>query len=229
MKYKAVIFDLFGTLVDEDGDRYEQMLKDVASLWGIPFETFRQLWRASGVERNMGGFQTMEEQLAYVCAALDIAPGPEMLGEAADRYVDARRKTLEPRAGVVETLQQIQAKGLVRGLLSNCSFVDRDLWSGCEIAPHIDVPVLSAEVRFMKPDQRIFQLACTKLNLLPEECLFVGDGGSNELTAAKAFGMQSVLIRVPYDDVPAGSEVGEGEFWTGPRISSIPEVLGLLE
>jgi putative hydrolase of the HAD superfamily len=81
----------------------------------------------------------------------------------------------------------------------------------------------------MKPDQRIFQLACTKLNLLPEECLFVGDGGSNELTAAKAFGMQSVLIRVPYDDVPAGSEVGEGEFWTGPRISSIPEVLGLLE
>lgn len=74
MKYKAVVFDLFGTLADEDGDRYEQMLKDVANLWGVPFETFRRPWRASGVERNMGGFQSMEEQLAYVSAVLEYTP-----------------------------------------------------------------------------------------------------------------------------------------------------------
>lgn len=220
---------MFGTLVDEDGDRYERMLKDVANLWGIPYETFRQPWRASGVERNMGGFQRMEEQLGYVCAALDIAPGPEMLREAADRYVDARRKTLQPRAWVVDTLQKIKTLGLLRGLVSNCSFVDSALWPECDIAPHIDVPVLSAEVRLMKPDQRIFQLACTQLNLQPEVCLFVGDGGSHELTAAKAFGMQPVLIRVPYEGTLSTGETREGEHWTGPRISSIPEVMGLLE
>jgi putative hydrolase of the HAD superfamily len=37
----------------------------------------------------------------------------------------------------------------------------------------------------MKPDPRIFQLACKRLGLQPEDCLYVGDGGSNEFTAAK--------------------------------------------
>ncbi len=41
--------------------------------------------------------------------------------------------------------------------------------------------------------------------------------------------MHPVLIRAPYDNELLGTVMREGEFWTGPRISSIPEVLGLLE
>ena len=231
MKYKAVVFDLFGTLVDEDGDRYDRMLKEVADLWGVPLEAFRQPWRASGVERNMGGFQNMAEQLAYVSAVLDVEPSVELLVQSEMRYTETRRQMLRPRSGVVETLQQLQSIGLLRGLVSNCSFVDRDLWPTCEIASYIDAAILSAEVRLMKPDQRILQLVCTRLGVQPEECLYVGDGGSNELTAARALGMHPVLIQVLYEDgLPQGdTSVREGAEWTGPRIATIPEVMGLLE
>ena len=41
--------------------------------------------------------------------------------------------------------------------------------------------------------------------------------------------MNPVLIRFPYHDGSAGNELREGEHWTGPRITSIPEVMGLLE
>jgi putative hydrolase of the HAD superfamily len=205
------------------------MLKDVANLRGVPFETFRQPWRASGVERNMGGFQSMEEQLAYVSAVLEYTPSATLLAETASRYTESRRLNLQPRTSLVETLQELQSVDLLRGLICNCSFVDRNLFPGSEIAPHIDVPVLSDDVGLLKPDPRIFQLACKRLGLQPEDCLYVGDGGSNELTAAKEAGMNSVLIRVPYHDGPAGNELREGEHWTGPRITSIPEVMALLE
>ena len=81
----------------------------------------------------------------------------------------------------------------------------------------------------MKPDRRIFQLAHSRLGVQPEECLYVGDGGSHELTAARALGMHPVLIRAPYENESLGIDMREGEHWTGPRISSIPEVMGLLE
>jgi len=229
VKYKAVVFDLFGTLVDADGDRWDQLFKDMSNAWGVPLEEFKQPWIASGVERDMGGFQRIEEQLTYVCDVLELAPPNELLSQAKADYAEMRRQSLQPRSGVIETLQELQFVGLLRGLVSNCSFVDSNLWPGCEIAPHIDVPVLSAEVHLMKPDRRIFQLACTRLDVQPEDCLYVGDGGSHELTAAKALGMHPVLIRTPYDNGSLGKDMREGEHWTGPRISSIPEVMGLLE
>ena len=48
---------------------------------------------------------------------------------------------------------------------------------------------MSCELGLKKPDPRIFQLCTERLSLSPEECLYVGDGGSHELEAAKAFGM----------------------------------------
>ncbi|MGV3465185.1 MAG: HAD family hydrolase [Heyndrickxia sp.] len=38
-----------------------------------------------------------------------------------------------------------------------------------------DIIIISEEVGFSKPDQRIFELALNKLNVQPEETLFVGD------------------------------------------------------
>ncbi len=151
MEYKAVVFDLFGTLVDADGDRWDQMFKDMSNSWGVPLEEFKQPWIASGVERDMGGFQSMEEQLAYLCIGLDYSPPAKLLDHAKTDYVEMRRQSLQPRSGTIETLQKLKFMGLLRGLVSNCSFVDRDLWPACEIAPHIDVSVLSPEVRLMNP------------------------------------------------------------------------------
>ena len=62
-----------------------------------------------------------------------------------------------------------------------------------------------------------------RLAVLPDECLYVGDGGSMELTGASALGMDVVLIRTPYDTVN-----GDREEWQGTRISSLNEVVSLV-
>ena len=49
---------------------------------------------------------------------------------------------------------------------------------------------MSCDVKLKKPDIRIYELCAGKLNVKPEECLYVGDGGSNELSAAITAGMK---------------------------------------
>ena len=75
----------------------------------------------------------------------------------------------------------------------------------------------------MKPDPRIYRLACERLGVQPSGCLYIGDGSSGELTGASTVGMDAVLIRAPDD-----TENGDREDWQGARISSVNEVFDLI-
>ena len=99
------------------------------------------------------------------------------------------------------------------------------MWSEASFAPLIDEAILSCSVGLTKPDPRTYQLVCQRLDVSPQRCLYVGDGGSRELTGATAMGMRAVLIRAPYDD----SVGGYREEWPGQRISTLSEVPLLLD
>jgi putative hydrolase of the HAD superfamily len=82
--------------------------------------------------------------------------------------------------------------GLRTGLLSNSwgvEFYPRHLF-----AELFDEVVISAEVRMRKPEERIFRLACERIGLPPEQCVFVDDIAEN-ITAAEAIGMIGVHHR----------------------------------
>ncbi len=56
-----------------------------------------------------------------------------------------------------------------------------------------DLIIYSHEVGLAKPDRRIYQLACERLNLPPHETLFLDDYEPN-VTAAREFGLQAILF-----------------------------------
>lgn len=61
-----------------------------------------------------------------------------------------------------------------------------------------DVVVESSVVGLRKPDPRIYLLACDKLGVRPDQCVFLDDIGVN-LKSAQQVGMAT--IRVPLEDV----------------------------
>ena len=226
MSYKAVIFDLVGTLVDERYGAYAAMLERVAGLLGVSIETFTRANAADARARNVGEYESVAHQFDAQCRELAISPSPERLAEAIGAYTDLQRTRLVPRDGVLETLDRLGRLGLKRGLISNCPQVFVDLWPETELSAHLDDAVLSAQVKLVKPDPAIYRLACQRLGVEPGECLYVGDGGADELTGAAAVGMHAVLIRVPYADETV---LGTGrQEWNGAIVKSIPEVLGLV-
>lgn len=66
-------------------------------------------------------------------------------------------------------------------------------------------------------------MATRALGVEPGECLYVGDGGSRELTGAQALGMAAVRLAAPEED-PADA-VDHDAAWTGDLVSDLGELL----
>ena len=91
--------------------------------------------------------------------------------------------------------------------------------------PYFDAPVLSCEAGVMKPDPAIFRLSLDALDVCPAECLYVGDGGSDELTAAHALGMRAIQATWYMDGDPAQPVGRLAEF---PQAASPMDVIAQL-
>ena len=57
--------------------------------------------------------------------------------------------------------------------------------------PYFDAVCLSCDEGLKKPDPAIYKKCLERLNLAAWDCLYVGDGGSDELEAAKIVGMKT--------------------------------------
>jgi phosphoglycolate phosphatase-like HAD superfamily hydrolase len=58
----------------------------------------------------------------------------------------------------------------------------------------IDAEVFSCEVGHVKPEPAIFHHALDRIGLPAADCVFVGDGGSNELEGARSVGLRTVFV-----------------------------------
>lgn len=230
MRYDAVIFDLYGTLVDNfPGEAFESAAADMACCLGVPQQGFALLWNVdTWPMRVVGHFPTTEANIEHICGVLDVSVEEALVKTAAQIRFEFSRRILVPRDDVVETLTTIKSAGYKIGLISDCSLEVPSLWPDLPFAPFIDVPIFSCSVKLKKTDRRIFLLACEQLGVAPERCLYIGDGGSRELSGATQVGMDAVLIRVPYEEVDEASRT-EVLQWRGARIAAIKEILTFID
>ncbi len=231
MKYKAVIFDLFGTLVDIFSRReYESIVAEMASKLKAPYDDFYKIWMQSAKMRTTGVFSTLEENLEYVCRELKIKPSASQVEAARDARFGYVARALTPRKDAIEVLYQLKLKGYKIGLISNCSMEPPVIWPETPFASFFDIALFSSIVGINKPDRRIFQMAIEKLIVEPSKCLYIGDGGDNELTAAANAGMMPVLIRAAHENgADALRPNDDAQDFTGQKISSLKEVLNLVK
>jgi len=231
MTYDAVIFDLWGTLVDGLQEKpYHDSLRRTARAAGAPPEEFIRIWCSDEIQsgRFVGTFATQADCIRHVCEVLGVAPTDEALQRAADVRAEFTRSGLVPRPGTVEVLRSLRARGLKLGLMTASSPNSVRFWPRTPLAGLFDAALFSCDVGLTKPDPRFYDLACRRLGVSPGRCLYVGDGAGNELTGAAEAGMTAVLICAPHerDIVMARAEVRN---WRGAKITSLTEVPALLD
>lgn len=226
MKYEAVTFDLYGTLIDNlIGPQYTDILRQVSSILSVPINDFRRLWSDTIYERHTGVFQSVADNLVYICHELGIQPHDNDVKRAARiRHDYARKVMTTPRSGAIEVLSQLKSWGGKTGLISNCTADAPAIWPDTPFAPLIDVAVFSCTAELMKPDPGIYQIVIEQLAVEPNNCLYVADGVNQELNGASKIGMHPVRIKLSGED---SLELNLEE-WDGPVISSLTEVLSLI-
>jgi putative hydrolase of the HAD superfamily len=130
------------------------------------------------------------------------------------------------RRDATEVLAQIRRRGLRTAVVSDCWYEMPAFLPHLPVAPLLDACVYSVDVGHCKPHPAMYLTACARLGVAPEECLYVGDGGSRELSGAESVGI--VPLRLAAPDL-ARHLVFHADDWTGPAVGSLTEVLDVLD
>lgn len=228
MKYKAVIFDLFGTLVCiASRHESESVLRQMASVLSVPADSLIELWRDTGDKRMNGVFHNYQGWIRFICNELGSSPDDSQVNLAAYiRFEMERRELMVLMDGAVEVLSNLKSLGHKIGLISNASFETATIWMDSPLSQLVDAAVFSATVGILKPDPRIYHTVTEQLAVKPEDCLYVADGGADgELKGASQVGMQAVQLLIPnHNDNDLLHED-----WDGLSISSLNQVLSLVK
>jgi putative hydrolase of the HAD superfamily len=226
--FRAVVFDLFGTLVPEfDREAFFDAVRSMADAVGADREAFLEAWTASAVDRQTGVFPTVEANVRSICAGLVVVPTEEGTRRALEARLELYRSLFHPRVGALETLRAVKERGYATALVSMCAPDAPAMWRACEMAPYVDVEVFSSEVGLRKPDPAIYRMATEGLGVEPEECLYVGDGAYGELRGATGVGMTAYLIDDPTVDAQR-TLTPEREDWNGRTVADLRELLDVL-
>jgi HAD superfamily hydrolase (TIGR01549 family) len=126
-----------------------------------------------------------------------------------------RAVRLVPEA--LETLDRLRAGGLRLGLASNAPFppvmLHRQL-AATGIAGRLDAAVFSSEVGLRKPAPELHRAALERLEVAPEDALYVGDRVLEDYEGPRRIGMRAVLCTAlarsaPPPGVPTIARLGE--------------------
>ncbi|SCL26778.1 putative hydrolase of the HAD superfamily [Micromonospora nigra] len=223
--FRAVLFDFFGTLtraVQRGAAHHE-----TAALLGCPVDRLVKVLDRTFYRRATGRLGSAEATLRWVCRQVGVHPSKAAVRAAVASRQRAIRADTRLRADAVPTLAALRGRGLRTAVVSDCTHELPAFLPDLPVAPLLDARVFSVQVGRCKPHAALYLAACRRLGLAPQDCLYVGDGGSQELTGAERTGMTAVRLAAP--DL-AGHLVFNADLaWRGPALRSLTEVLDLVD
>ncbi|SCY79540.1 putative hydrolase of the HAD superfamily [Lachnospiraceae bacterium XBB2008] len=184
---KAVIFDMFETLVTLfEGRTYfgEHIAADV----GADPTLFRREWHATEEARSTGKY-TIEEGLEIVLKKMGLYSEENVRLAASKRKGSLDDTFSNIPDDTIALLEELKKRNIKIGLITNTFSDERDYIRRSLLFPYFDVALISYEQGIVKPDPEMFTRMTDALGLRADECLYVGDGGSRELYAAREAGM----------------------------------------
>lgn len=213
MKITAVIFDLGGTLVEYAGtyDSWPDLETpglqaayahlQAAGLALPPFDTFREAafeilpgrWRqAVRGKRNLTVPGLLEHVLERCEAQL---PKESQLQEAAGLYEQAIRAQAYALPHGAETLAWLHERGYRLGLISNTMFSGRAHIEDLErlgLLDYFDALLFSADEGVWKPNAALFERMLDRLEVRPQQAVYVGDDPAADVVGGQAAGMRTI-------------------------------------
>jgi len=206
-RFRAVLFDLGGTVI-----RSEE-----------PPRVFMKIFEANGMHVRLediaGAHAACQRELDTVEMArmghdywvqwnLKMLKRLGLIGdlEPLARKIDTdwfEYAKVEPYPDAVETLHKLRSMGVKTGIVTNGLKRDyQTILAKTGLSDQFDVTVGTDDCHAAKPDKRIFTYALEKLNVRPDEAIFVGDSHEYDYKGAEQAGLKPLLINRNGDSTP---------------------------
>ena len=187
---QAIIFDLYETLVTEF-DPHWIPGPSIGRRLDVSDQSFAQGWSRIYDRRMSGAIPDFPSALREIVQSCGQQPDEAIIQQLHEERLQEKTKPfIQVADNIIEMLQVLRTKSVKIGLLSNAACEEVAAWQHCRLASFFDEVVFSYQVGLIKPDQRIYHLTCERLGVSPTETIFIGDGGSRELTGAREAGLR---------------------------------------
>ncbi len=226
---KAIIFDMYQTLVQDPSGQWRSSFKTIIEEQGLAAtpEQLWQNWHESEEQFRLRRtdpslpFQTYFDAWAGGFSLAFKSMGLQGDANAATKRFFADLSRREPFPETPQSLREVQARYRT-ALLSNAD--DGFLMPNLELLDFEFEAVLSSEMaRCYKPQPELFHEMLRRLSLPPEETVYVGDRHYEDVFGASSLGINAVWInrgdRGLRDDLPPPQH----------QISSLLELYALIE
>ncbi|NWF87249.1 HAD family hydrolase [Candidatus Bathyarchaeota archaeon] len=219
MQVKAVLFDLFDTLllIEKGEEFYEPSLKKLHETLArnginVAFEDFKRIYFEVRDELYYKASENLEEphfniRISQTLKRLgyNLNSSNKVVAEATKAFANKFACYVRLDEDAPEILQKLHRKYKL-GMVSNFAIPECiwDLLEKFDLKKFFDIVVISGEINRRKPSPEIFQKALRKLGVDSHEAVFVGDTPGLDIKGAKAIAMNAILIqrKTSTTDVP---------------------------
>jgi putative hydrolase of the HAD superfamily len=188
---KAVLFDLFETLITESGLNPTRA-SHLGETLGLDDKAFRAEWRTRRPRIVVGQLSFVDAltEISHTLAGSVDAAAIQRISQQRIREKTAAYARID--AEVMTLITDLRRRGLVLAAISNCFPEDAVAWSTCALAPEFRCAVFSFAEGVAKPAPEIYLRAVRRLGVDPATTMFVGDGGDDEVAGAARAGLRAV-------------------------------------
>lgn len=196
MKYKAIIFDMDGTIVDSNGI-WQQVTRELIAKYGIEID----LKELAAIEGELRGL-ALHASVAHLKQAAKIEHDVEkLIQEKQERAIELMRESLTFIDGFENFHKRTQDEALKVGIATNAD--DETLGvaiNNLELDKYFGEHIygISQVGNKHKPSPDIFLYTAQKLGVKPEECVVIEDS-HHGVQAAVSAGMFCIGINTGKD------------------------------
>lgn len=224
----AIFFDLYETLITELDPNWTPQ-PSLAQRMSITKEICLEVWKASYRGSMTGAIPDYRTILQDMYEAAGKAADDQLVEQLYQERLASKAKPFaRVEEAIIDMLAALRSKAIPLGLISNARPEEVATWDTSRLAPFFDTVVFSCAAGTLKPEPEIYQSACEPLGVRPEEVLFVGDGGSDELRGTAEVGMTPYWATWFIDRWPEwkrGDRSGADRY---PRLRAIDDVLSMI-
>lgn len=177
---KAIISDIGGVMVTTI---LRPMARDIAEKHSLDEDVVNKAIHRRWFDYKVDNI-TGDEFWQGFAEELGIDEGPEELKKISLSY-----NKIIP--GTIEILKSLKGKYKLAILSNNATEWVEDIRKILPIDDVFDIILFSNEVEMKKPDAEFFNLCTEKLDLKPEECIFIDDQNNN-ISAAQELGFFTI-------------------------------------
>jgi putative hydrolase of the HAD superfamily len=216
---KAIIFDLDNTILDRTST-FSNFTNSFINIYFNHLESTQEIFDRI-IYLDQDGYKDKSELFSELIEELPWKAKPqktELLDFYRTEYVKSAVLMKRAREVVIHSRKKYKT-GLITNGKTSIQYGKIDQLG---IRNDFDLILVSEEAGIKKPDPKIFEMALDKLQLRPEECIYIGDHPVNDIEGAARIGMGTIWIKV---NQPWKEEVMARPLYTINQLSELLELL----